>query len=54
MCTHATVDAYLHMLLFNYIYFVLPRAVRFDWHILYLLPLHVFSLHVSHGQLDGL
>ena len=28
-----------------------PRAVRFNWHLLYLLPLHVFSLHVSHGQI---
>jgi len=27
-----------------------PRAVRFNWHLLYLLPLHVFSLHLSHGQ----
>jgi hypothetical protein len=28
-----------------------PRALRFNWHLLYLLPLHRFSLHVSHGQI---
>src|ERR1700676_4160905 len=28
-----------------------PHAARFDWHILYLLTLHVFSVHVSRGQI---